>query len=140
MTPEHIRKTAIKMAAENGLENITRNGLCQRAGIPAGSFAHVTGQTFKAFIRSLAGEGHAGAGEVTRRRMDPELRSAHIVATALRLAESGHIKTLTRADVANAAGVSTGTVTKYFSTMPQLRRAVMRLAKKENNKIVTAQS
>lgn len=133
MTPEQIKKTAVKMAKERGLENISRNTLCARAGIPAGSFSHVMGRTFKAFIRELIDEGHGNVagGKLEKRRIAPELRKDHIVATGLQLAEEG-LK-LTRADVADRAGVSAGTVSKYFNTMPQLRRAVVRLAKQRGN-------
>jgi len=132
MTPEHIKQTAIAMADESGLANISRNTLCARAGIPAGSFQHVTGMTFKALIRELAAEGHGGGAEsVTRRRIDPELRREQVVEAALRVAERlGGVEQMTRDLVAIEAGVSTGTVSKYFNTMPQLRRAVARAAKR----------
>jgi len=135
MTPEIIKKTAVEMAAENGLENLTRNTLCARAGLPAGSFAHVMGRSFKAFIRELMAEGHSNVtgGPITKRRIDPALRRDHIVASALQLVTEG--EKLTRAGVADLAGVSANTVQKYFSTMPQLRRAVIRLAKQQENEV-----
>lgn len=136
MTPEHIKQTAVEMAAEKGLENLSRNTLCARAGIPAGSFAHVMGCSFKAFIRELAAEGHSNVagGPITKRRIDPALRRDHIVASALTLVERG--EKLTRPGVANVADVSANTVQRYFSTMPQLRRAVVRLAKQQQNETV----
>lgn len=142
MTPEHIKETAIQMAKANGLENLSRNTLCAKAGIPAGSFTHIMGKPFKAFIRELASEGHGSTEDVTvtKRRIDPTLRRAHIISAAVRLAEQSHYLRITRADVAEAAGVYPGTVSKYFSTMSQLRRAVMRAAKEQGNETVLAQN
>lgn len=139
---ERIKQTAVSMIADQGLENLSRNTLCAKAGIPAGSFAHVMGQSFKAFIRELAAEGHHGppGREVTKRRIDPALRRNHIVETALRLAEEGHYAKVTRAQVAHAAGVSEGTVSKCFNTMPQLRRAVLRMARANGNTTVLNQA
>lgn len=129
MTPDHIKQVAIKLIKSRGLENLSRSILCAHAGVPPGSFTHVMGLSFKAFISALAAEGHGSTGnpEVTRRRIDPTLRRKHIVRTAHQLITQG--KKLTREAVATAAGVSESTVSKYFGTMNQLQRAVARLQK-----------
>lgn len=61
----------------------------------------------------------------TPRRLDPADRRAAILAAAVKLAESRSYYALTRDDVAHAAGVSAGLVTRYFLAMPELRRQVM---------------
>ena len=45
-----VRTIAINLARTDGLINLTRVGLCAAAGIPDGSFRHVTGQTINEFI------------------------------------------------------------------------------------------
>jgi len=127
MTPNHVEQIAIEMAQEKGLENLSRSTVCARAGIPPGSFAHVTGMSFKALIRKLADAGHGKPNaEVTRRRIDPKLRRASIVSAAVRVAERVGLDAVTRDAVAEEAGVKAVTVSKYFNTMPQLKRAVRR--------------
>ena len=53
VAPLDIKQIAINLARTDGLINLTRVGLCAAAGIPDGSFRHVTGQTFNEFIDSL---------------------------------------------------------------------------------------
>lgn len=61
-------------------------------------------------------------------RLAPALRKEQIVAVALHLATKGGYQRITSDQVAAAAGVSKGLVFNYFTTMPQLRRAIMRAA------------
>lgn len=61
-------------------------------------------------------------------RMPPALRKEQIVAVALQLATKNGFQRITSDQVADAAGVSKGLVFNYFTTMPQLRRAIMRAA------------
>lgn len=74
-----------------------------------------------------------------RKRLKPAHRRRQILDAALALAERQHYATMTRDGVAEAAGVSMGLVTRYFSTMPQLRRAVMRAAVADGNVAVVGQ-
>lgn len=55
-------------------------------------------------------------------------RRAQILSAAMKLAVKRGYQNVTRDEIAAAAGVSAGLVNKYFSTMPQLRRDVMRAA------------
>ena len=50
---QHIKQIAIDMANANGLINLTRFDLCERAEIPEGSFPHVMGCTFTEFVTEL---------------------------------------------------------------------------------------
>lgn len=74
-----------------------------------------------------------------KQRLKPEDRKGQILAAAVKLAEGTNYTTITRDGVAGAAGVSMGLVTRYFGTMNQLRRAVMRAAVAEGNAVVVAQ-
>lgn len=62
------------------------------------------------------------------KRMDPVDRRAQILDAAVGMAEDVGFQKITRDGVAVRAGVAMGLVTRYFGTMIQLRRAVMRSA------------
>jgi AcrR family transcriptional regulator len=61
----------------------------------------------------------------TPRRLEPDTRRAAILTAAVDLAAAKGYLTLTRDDVAHAAGVSAGLVTRYFFAMPELRLRLM---------------
>jgi AcrR family transcriptional regulator len=73
------------------------------------------------------------------RRLEPKERRDEILSAAVALAAKGNYQNITRDDVAAKAKCSTGLVTKYFSTMTQLKRAVMREAVAKGNVKVIAQ-
>lgn len=61
-------------------------------------------------------------------RLKPEIRRAQILQHAVEAARDHGYQRITRDEVARRAGVSVGLVTRYFTTMPQLKRSVMRFA------------
>lgn len=63
-----------------------------------------------------------------RIRETPAVRKEMILSQALVMAEKYGYSTITREIVADSAGVSCGLVNKYFVTMAQLRRAVLKAA------------
>ena len=63
-----------------------------------------------------------------RTRKSPLDRKADILAAAVELAKTSGFTKVTRDAVAIAAGVSTGLVSHYYNTMPQLKRDLMRYA------------
>ena len=64
------------------------------------------------------------------KRMDPIDRREQILAAAVGMAGDVGFQKITRDGVATRAGVAMGLVTRYFGTMCQLRRHVMRSAVK----------
>jgi AcrR family transcriptional regulator len=68
--------------------------------------------------------------EPTGKRLDPATRKEAILAVAVARAEACGLNGLRRDDIAEHAGVANGLVTRYFNTMTQLRRAVIRHAVK----------
>jgi AcrR family transcriptional regulator len=74
-----------------------------------------------------------------KQRLKPEIRRDQILAAALVLAERDGYHNITRDAIAERASCSTGLVTRYFSTMLQLKRAVMRAAVKQEIVRVVAQ-
>lgn len=70
-------------------------------------------------------------------RMTPKERKAAVLDAALITAEKVGFVQMRTCDIAAAAQCGHGTVTLYWGTMPQLRRAVMRAAiKQERLKII----
>lgn len=140
MNREQVKQTAIAMVQETGLINLSRRDLCDRAGIPDGSFPHVMGCNFADFVSELKGEGHDGAAyPVSKSRANPALRKDQILNVAIGLAKEQGYHKITRDGVAGAAGVSMGLVTRYFGTMKQLKKAVIRAAVKQGIPEIVAQ-
>jgi len=120
-----IKKIAIEMINADGIINLSRAGLCERAGIADGSFPYVMGKTFTDFIEDLRAEGFVGPlKKAIKTRTNPSLRKEHILEMALDVAKATGYAVMTREQIAEAAGVSASLISQYYS-MPELRRAVM---------------
>ena len=129
MKRQHVKKTALEMVREEGLINLSRRDLCDRAGIPDGSFPHIMGCNFSEFLNELKAEvPKASTMLVSKSRVSPALRREQILLVAIEMAREGGYGKITRDAIAEQAGVSMGLVTRYFETMPQLRRDLMRAA------------
>lgn len=63
-----------------------------------------------------------------RRMNNTKEREEEILAAAVTASEVKGYQNITREDVAKLAGCSPALITARFSTMPQLRRAIMRAA------------
>lgn len=141
MNKEHITNTAINMAETHGLINLTRASVCEAADVPEGSFTGIMGCSFTDFISKLKRNGVESENhyDVIRSRTDPKLRMRQILVVAVDVAREVGYNHMTREQVAEAAGVSMGLVSKYFNTMCQLRRDVMRYAVKNEVLEIIAQ-
>lgn len=140
MKREHVKETAIAMVREAGLINLSRRELCDRAGIPDGSFPHVMGCNFAEFVEELREDGvEQSVAPVSKRRANPALRKDYILAVAVDMAKAVGYHKLTRDAVAEKAGVSMGLVTRYFGTMNQLKGAVVKRAVKTEVLEIVAQ-
>lgn len=76
---------------------------------------------------------------MTHTRLDPKRRTDELLAVALRLAAANGWRTLTHADVAQAAGVSPGLVVARLGTKTSMLRDVMRAAVREGVVAVVAE-
>jgi len=129
MERQEVKNVALQLVREWGLINLSRSGLCARAGIPDGSFPNIMGCNFSEFVEEIRAEGAEDApAHVNKRRANPALRKLHILAMAVEVSKTRGYNRITRDEVAKAAGVSMGLVTRYFGTMVQLRRAIIRYA------------
>lgn len=136
----HITNIALDMVHTNGLINLSRLELCERAGIADGSFPHHMGCTFTEFVSRLRPEvKDQTIHKVIKLRVDPALRKDHILNAAIVVAIDKGYNKVTRDDVAEAAGVSMGLITHYFTNMNQLRRDIMRTAVKRDIPEIVAQ-
>jgi AcrR family transcriptional regulator len=61
-------------------------------------------------------------------KLEPAARKKQILDEAIKQASRVGYQNIKRADIAEALGVSPALVSLYFSTMPQLKRQVMRAA------------
>lgn len=132
MNKERITKAALDLANEIGLINVTKSAVCERAGMPVGSFRREMDDTsFAELIESLYnGDLTDPEGEVIRARANPVLRKNQILTSAIALAlTNGHdYRSITREMVADAAQVSPTLVTRYFSSMALLQAEIMETA------------
>lgn len=135
MKRDHVKKVAINMVVKSGLANLSRKDLCNAAGIPDGSFQHVMGCTFSEFVKELMQDKTVEKNDeckIVKTRIDPELRKDQILRQAVIIAlKVGHDK-VTREEIALQAGVSMGSVTRYFGTMKKLRRSIKRSINQTN--------
>jgi DNA-binding transcriptional regulator YbjK len=137
---QKVKAAALKMVKAAGLINLSRRELCASAGIPDGSFPHVMGCTFAAFVDELRLEDVDPPWKcVSKTRANPALRKDNILDAAVRLARVTGYNKITRDKIAESAGVSTGLVTRYFGTMSQLKTAIMRRAVKQRIAQIVAQ-
>lgn len=140
MNKEQIKAVALDMIEQNGLINLSRADLCEKVGIANGSFVHVMGCTFTEFIEDLKQSVvETGEFKVNKIRVNPELRKDQILNIALELSKHYGYNNITRDDIRKRAGVSAGLVSKYFNTMTQLRRTIMRAAIHKNIPEIIAQ-
>lgn len=140
VTKRGLATFAKLFAEERGLINVSRADVCAAVGIPVGSFQHVAGCTWKQFIKELSTTKQPKRIRYLRQaRCDPTLMKARIIEAALRLAERGGYDKITRADIADAAGISASLVTHHFGSMHRLRRLVMLEAIKQKRVKVVAQ-
>lgn len=140
MKREQVKEVAVGMVTERGLINLSRRELCERAGIPDGSFPHIMGCNFAEFVEELKLENIIELSHsVSKTRANPELRKDHILNVAVTMSRVGGYNKITRDKIAERAGVSMGLVTRYFGTMGQLRNAIMRRAVKQGIAEIIAQ-
>ncbi|MCH9712703.1 MAG: TetR/AcrR family transcriptional regulator [Proteobacteria bacterium] len=136
----HITNIALDMIHSNGLINLSRLELCERAGIADGSFPYHMGCTFTEFVSKLRPQVEDQTiHKVVKLRVDPALRKDHILDCAIVVAMDKGYNKVTRDEVAEAAGVSMGLITHYFETMNQLKRDIMRAAVKRGIPEIVAQ-
>jgi len=129
---EQIKDAAFELVKESGLINLSREELCERVNIKQGSFANIIGCSFSDFVEELR-EGlpddeNVAVHPVVKSRTNPKDRKQQILNAAISVARDKNYSTITREDIANRAQVSTGSVARYFGTMCQVRRAIMRAA------------
>lgn len=140
MKREQVKEVAVCMVKGEGLINLSRRELCERAGIPDGSFPHVMGCNFSDFVEELKLENiQEIPHSVSKSRANPELRKDHILNVAVSMAMVSGYNKITRDKIAEGAGVSMGLVTRYFGTMGQLKTAIMRRAVKQGIAEIIAQ-
>lgn len=117
-----IRDTALRLARDIGVQNVTKPMLCRKTNISEGSFNHIMGESFTELINGL---NISATRTITGKRVKPAFRKGSILLAAVELAYNNEYATMNRRSIANAAQVSPALVTKYFPTLASVRYAVM---------------
>lgn len=128
---EKIFREARKIIKKHGIINLSRWELCEAAGVPPGSFAHVMGFGFDKFVKMLWREEipePSRGVSVEKTRANPALRKENILQVAMVIATRKGYTDFTRADLAEAAGISPALINHYFHNMKCLQRDIMRRA------------
>lgn len=73
------------------------------------------------------------------RRLDPKERKQQLMDVAMELAREHGYDRVKRSDVARRANVTDSTISRYFNTMSQLHRDIMRQAIKRGDTIIVGQ-
>lgn len=134
MKKPEVLKAARLLIREDGLINLTLTSLCYELDIPEGSFRHIMGVNFVAFLMELRGSTtHTQKHTVTRRRVQKELRIDHILTHATKLAQRRNYESITREEIAEAAQISPSVVSFHFGSMKHLRNEILRKAVAEEN-------
>lgn len=137
---QQIIETARLMIQEKGLINLSRKELCNRVGISDGSFVHIMNCTFNQFVLKLRqGRIDDTLHKVDKTRVQPSLRRDQLLKVAVLIAVKEGYNNLTREMIADRANVSVSLITRYFGTMKQLKRYVMRYAIKNSIPEIIAQ-
>lgn len=76
---------------------------------------------------------------MTEEKLNPKLRKRKVLEAAVELSRIFGVDHITRDAVAKKAGVGHGTVTLYYNTMTQLKRAVARQAISESDPEILSQ-
>ncbi len=141
MNKNDIKEIAKKMVRRSGMINLSREGLCQEANIPNGSFAHVVGCNFIEFMEELKQElpDQDPVLAVSKKRVPAAMRREQILQVAVELSKQTGYNKLTREQIAERAGISVSLITNHFHTMNQLRRDIIRYSIKNNEVAVIAQ-
>lgn len=122
-----VLRAAAEEARVVGLAFITRDAVARRANVPAGSLG-LYGSMAEIKRKVAAMQPDAQHGDLDRYQAGRAERDKKILVAALDLAAAGNYRDLTRAAVADRAGVSPGTVSNYAVDMDGLRVKVMTAA------------
>jgi len=124
---KRIEKAVAELSAEKGVENLTREEVCARAGISQGTFKALVGMTWSDYYAMLTYDGGIRPRQ-RRRAANPKDTKRRMLAVAVELAKSQGYHNIRIKDVAEASGFTPQHVGAHFGTLKQLRRAVIRQA------------
>lgn len=136
---EFYIKAAVELARTRGVEKLSRDGLSEHLGIPAGSFAHKMGVSYTAFMSQVVDRIPLHELRGASCRMPPGLRRRQVLAHAVELSKARAYWTLSAQAVADAAGISRANLARLY-TLPELRKAVIQWAIETDDAELIAQA
>lgn len=125
---EELKAIAIKMANEEGLINLTRKKLCERAKIKDGSFHAIARCSFTELIDSIRPMCTNKGTNTYKGRANKDTRIDNILDIALDLCDEVGLYNVTRIELADRCGISPSLIGHHFGTMVKLRRQIIRKA------------
>lgn len=133
-----LKKIAQAIIKTEGVMGLSRDRICEIAGIPAGSFAHYAGCSYGEFLAPFITKMPLTTTPPKAGRINRALRMNHLLGCAVHLAKMHGYGCLTRRTVAELAGVSESNVARLY-TVPELRTAVLQHAIKHKILDIVAQ-
>jgi len=140
MKKSEVISAAQAVADKKGRINVTRSDVSAHLGIKDGSWPDKIGISFEEVMRGVPRSSVSPEPTTRRRVNDRKLRREQILAVAVRLSETKPFDRVTRQEIADAAGVCGSLVTQIYTTMPKLRRDVIRTAIRTENVAVLARA
>lgn len=138
MEPFYIHQ-AVSLAKQHGAHNLNRELLCDHLGIPAGSFAHTMGVSYREFMDEVVEHLPLDLVRSGSVRMLPSLRKRQILAHAIDLSREHMYWGISAQQVADAAGISKANLARLY-TLPELRQRVVEWAIEEQDEELLAQA
>lgn len=127
---EKIRSSAVKLAKQIGIINLSRQEVCDLAGVKDGSFPAIMECTFADLLHDIQKEVPLFIESVgiTKKRIDPTIRRDLILHRVLDMSEEHGYRQVTRPMIADRLGISERLITHHFGTMKQFQRDLVRAA------------
>lgn len=140
MNINKLNKLVEKEIKEIGLLNVEKMKLCVAVGLTGPEFMEVTKMPFADYIYMFRDIEHPQVKyNITRNRVDPQLRRDQILSFGVIVARKVGYHRLTRDDVAIEIGVSKPTISYHFTSIAKLRNEILKTAIKLNDLEVMAQ-
>jgi len=137
---EKIERAAEALVKKHGIVNLTKADVCEKAGVPDGSFVHYMGTSWTDYLEELRGlvEGQTFT-TIKRTRAAASDRLNQVMNHAIAEAKLVGYDRLTLPMIAERCGVSRTVVFNHLGTTKQMRESVLRSAVRRGEAAIVAQ-
>ena len=134
---EQLKSAALQLSREVGSHNLTREMVCERAGIAEGSFSYLAKMPFGEWIKSLGLPD--SPHPITRSRLDPSVRKDKILLKTKELSAQRGYMNVPLENIAKELDVTPQLIKYYFINIDHLRDVLMEEAVKTEDYELIAQ-